>query len=91
MEKATLEFYPNGLQLLYVVQGGMGGWGKGSSLQEATKNFKKFNKRTKPSFVHVFALKSKAEPSDGLNDIEVSWNGITYQTDKVVLLSYTPF
>ncbi len=54
MEKATLEFYPNGLQLLYVVQGGMGGWGKGSSLQEATKNFKKFNKRTKPSFVYAF-------------------------------------
>lgn len=91
MEKAIIEFYPNGLQLLYVVQGQNGGWGKGKTLQEAVKNFKKFNKRTKTMCVNIYALKDGIEKQMGLDDINISWSTITYQSDKVVLLSSTPF
>ena len=91
MEKATLEFIPNGLQLLYVVQGGMGGWGKGKTLKDAIKNYKKVNKRVKIMCVNIYALKDGVEIKMGLDDINISWSAITYQSDKVVLLSSTPF
>ena len=89
MEKAILEFYPNTLPLLYVVQGQNGGWGKGKTLQEAVKNFKKFNKRIKPLHVNIYTLKPGVESQIGLENIEISWSTITYQSDKVVLLSTT--
>lgn len=91
MKTITAEIQAGNAQLLYVVQDSLCNWGKGLSLSEALKNYRRVTKKRKPTHLFTYLCMQDLEADEAYAEVQISWTNITYSTEKVILLQSTKF
>lgn len=96
MTTETINITPNQCTLIYVLQNEFGDFAKGKSLEDAQKRFKRAIKgkgaKYKPKHLAIYIQRDNSEylaENKAFSEILISWLGISYTTENLILLSQT--